>query len=121
MIVPSILAFVFLAGANSQYILSGRFKVVEPDCGYWINLAGVVMSMTDLGKDTLLARYGTQYRIASHLWMALHAELEQNSLMAQHTDEACRLIEELLAGGADSGDSETIKPKGFEENIFLST
>ncbi|KAF8797798.1 hypothetical protein BYT27DRAFT_7246960 [Phlegmacium glaucopus] len=42
----SIHPIICVAGANLQYILSGRFKVVEPDCGHWINLAGVVMSMT---------------------------------------------------------------------------
>jgi len=38
--------------------------------------------------------------------MALHAhrraDPEQNALMTQHADEACRLIKELLAGGAES-------------------
>ena len=45
--------------------------------------------------------------MASHLWMALHAhrraDPEQNALMTQHGDEACRLIKEFLAsGGAES-------------------
>ncbi|KAF8811392.1 hypothetical protein BYT27DRAFT_7134400 [Phlegmacium glaucopus] len=47
-IFPSILAFVFLviwlAGDSSSYILSGR--ILEPDWGHWMTLAGVAMSMT---------------------------------------------------------------------------
>ena len=38
--------------------------------------------------------------------MALHAhrraDPEQSALMTQHADEACKLIKELLAGGAES-------------------
>lgn len=45
--------------------------------------------------------------MASRLWMALHAhrraDPEQNALMTQHADEACRLIKELLAGGGGGG------------------
>lgn len=59
-------------------------------------------------KDTQLACYGAQYRIASRLWMALHAhrraDPEQNALMTQHAEEACRLMKELLSsGGTSSG------------------
>ena len=50
-----------------------------------------------------MACYGAQYRMASRLWMALHAhrraDPEQNALMTQHAEEACRLTKELLASG----------------------
>ncbi|KAF8811388.1 hypothetical protein BYT27DRAFT_7253085 [Phlegmacium glaucopus] len=48
-ILPSILAFVYLVmwlvSNSSGYILSGRV-ILEPEWGYWMALAGIVMSMT---------------------------------------------------------------------------
>ena len=62
----------------------------------------------------MLARYVAEYRTASRLWMALHAhrraDPEQNALMTQHVDEACRLIKELLAGSAESNPKVIRKP-----------
>lgn len=52
--------------------------------------------------------------------MALHAhrraDPEQNALMTQHADEACRLIKELLAGGAESGPIQKLSsPKALKK------
>ncbi|KDR77139.1 hypothetical protein GALMADRAFT_66375 [Galerina marginata CBS 339.88] len=53
-----------------------------------------------LGRDAHLSHYMLQYRISGHLWVALHAhrraDPNQHLIMSQHTEEACRLMKELL-------------------------
>ncbi|KAF8155999.1 cysteine peptidase C50 [Crassisporium funariophilum] len=72
-------------------------------------------AIDDLGRDASLARYLSQYRISSHLWMAIfahrRAEPEQNTLMSQHADEACQLIKELLSRVPEGS------PKTFKKGI----
>lgn len=45
-------------------------------------------------KDTSLADLSLQYRATAHLWVALHAhrraDPEQNTIMTQRSEEACR-------------------------------
>lgn len=72
----------------------------------------------------MLVRYGAQYRTASHLWMALHAhrcaDPEQNAVMTQHTDEACKLIKDLLA--SDTGSSpKAIRKQSSPKNLKMSS
>ncbi|KAH9478241.1 Separin [Psilocybe cubensis] len=59
----------------------------------------------NLGKDARLNHYTNQYRIASHLWVALHAhrrvDPQQTGIMSRHTDDACRMMKELLAKEAE--------------------
>ena len=57
--------------------------------------------------------------MASRLWMALHAhrraDPEQNALMTQHADEACRLIKELLSGVESSPIQKLSSPKALKK------
>ena len=51
--------------------------------------------------------------MASRPWMALHAhrraDHEQNALMTQHAEEACKLIKELLLAGGGGAESSPIR------------
>ncbi|KNZ74935.1 Separin [Termitomyces sp. J132] len=54
----------------------------------------------DYGKDLELSSYVSQYRVATHLWLALHAhrrmDNRQNEFVAHHSEEACRLLKIML-------------------------
>lgn len=56
------------------------------------------------GKDASLNHFVTQYRIESNLWVALLAhqrvDPEQSNIMSLRSDEACRLMRELIARGS---------------------
>ncbi|KAF9528394.1 peptidase family C50-domain-containing protein [Crepidotus variabilis] len=53
-----------------------------------------------LQADAELSRYTHQYRISANLWVALHAHKRgdeaQNTVMTMRSEEACRLIQDLL-------------------------
>ncbi|KXN84922.1 Separin [Leucoagaricus sp. SymC.cos] len=54
----------------------------------------------DLGGDTELGVYRAQYRALGHLWLALHAHRaavsNQVSLVADHVEQACRILRSLF-------------------------
>lgn len=72
-----------------------------------------------LGKDAHLARYASQYRISVHLWMVLHvhrraesADACQIAIISQHSDNACKLLGELLSQEAQEGTIDRTIPPG---------
>ncbi|KAG6902753.1 hypothetical protein C0995_011901 [Termitomyces sp. Mi166 len=73
----------------------------------------------NLGKDTALANYVSQYRAAAHLWLALHAhrrmDNRQSELVAHHSEEACRLLKAIGASEPGSAiqslQKQTVAPK----------
>ncbi|KAF8878488.1 peptidase family C50-domain-containing protein [Gymnopilus junonius] len=71
-------------------------------------------SMEAFGRDSQLCNYIPQYRVSAHLWIALHAhrrvDPEQHVIMAQRTEEACRIIKDQLALGSGSKADGTLNP-----------
>ncbi|KAF5357177.1 hypothetical protein D9756_006793 [Leucocoprinus leucothites] len=60
-----------------------------------------LLSTEDLGADAELVPYRLQYRALSHLWLALHAHRaavpNQVTLVADHVDQACRILRSTYA------------------------
>ncbi|KAF8958159.1 peptidase family C50-domain-containing protein [Flammula alnicola] len=69
--------------------------------------------LQELGRDVQLAHFIPQYRIAAHLWVALHAHRRadplQSSIMSQRTEDACRVMKELLGRGSEPSPKATRK------------
>ncbi|KDQ52064.1 hypothetical protein JAAARDRAFT_40451 [Jaapia argillacea MUCL 33604] len=59
-----------------------------------------LLTREDFGCDANLAHLSTQYRATAHVWLALHAHRRadplQSTLVAEHVDEACRLLRTLV-------------------------
>ena len=57
--------------------------------------------LQSFAKDSRLAHFSLQYRSTAHLWVALHAhrraDPEQNTIMTQRSEEACRLVKMILS------------------------
>jgi separase len=57
-----------------------------------------------LGQDASLAQFCPQYRALLHFWLALHAhrreDPQQTSLIAHHSEEACRILKSSFIGSA---------------------
>ncbi|KAJ7775022.1 cysteine peptidase C50 [Mycena metata] len=53
----------------------------------------------DLGQDSELSSFCSQYRASAHLWIALHAHRradgQQTALVAQHVDLACKILDPI--------------------------
>ncbi|EDR03598.1 uncharacterized protein LACBIDRAFT_307095 [Laccaria bicolor S238N-H82] len=62
-----------------------------------------LLTAQNLARDVALAPYRLQYRASAHLWLALHAhkraDPEQSTAMAQHADQACQILKDLLTLG----------------------
>jgi separase len=60
-----------------------------------------VGTLQSFAKDSSLAHFSLQYRAAAQLWVALHSHRrvhpEQNAIMTQRSEEACRLMKMILA------------------------
>ncbi|KAF9445711.1 hypothetical protein P691DRAFT_734529 [Macrolepiota fuliginosa MF-IS2] len=61
----------------------------------------VLLSAENLGADSALEPYRVQYRALGHLWLALHAHRvaipNQVSLVAEHVEQACRILRSVFA------------------------
>ncbi|KAF8623833.1 hypothetical protein AX15_006159 [Amanita polypyramis BW_CC] len=65
-----------------------------------------LLSREDLADDAELAPFRSQYRASAHLWCALHAHCKagthQNTLVAQHAEDASSILKILLSDVARS-------------------
>ena len=70
---------------------------------FTIDLIFQTLLLWNLARDVASAPYRLQYRASAHLWLALHAhkqaDPEQSTAMAQHADQACQILKDLLALG----------------------
>lgn len=86
-----------LLGRNVGF-LSQYFLVV------WMMLICDLIRLQVLGQDASLAQFCSQYRALLHFWLALHAhrreDPQQASLIAHHSEEACRILKSFFIGSA---------------------
>ncbi|KAJ7741576.1 cysteine peptidase C50 [Mycena maculata] len=58
---------------------------------------GRILDRKNLGQDSDLSPYSSQYRASAHLWLALHehrsADSEQTAIVAKHVKLACKILE----------------------------
>ncbi|KAF8075942.1 cysteine peptidase C50 [Lyophyllum atratum] len=77
-------------------------------------IEGLLQSV-DYGRDTGVAGFGVQYRIAAHLWQALHAhrrmEVKQSVLIVYHIEGVCKLLKPVLDGSSEPKSGWKSSPK----------